>query len=179
MTTPAARLARPHATAFLDPRHSGPVETLRSRWDPVMARQIAAHLTLVYPEELPPGADLRHLAAAAAASTAPFSIALGPAFHTGSPADGVFLHVHDPDGGIARFRSTAVPPGHMIDFPPHVTIAHPHTSDRGRHAWDELAGTRIDARFTITHVAITAYDGNRWQTLQLLPLTGTSRQADT
>jgi 2'-5' RNA ligase superfamily len=170
--TPATRLARPHATAFLDPRHSGPAESLRARWDPVMARQIAAHVTLVYPEELPPGADLGHVAAAAAASTAPFSIALGPAFHAGSPADGVFLHVHDLDGGIARFRSTAVPPGSMIDFPPHVTIVHPRTSGRGRQAWDELASIRTGARFTITHVAITAYHGNRWQTLRLLPLTG-------
>ena len=46
---------RAHATAFLDPRYSGPVEDLRARWDPVMAGQIAAHVTLIYPEELPPG----------------------------------------------------------------------------------------------------------------------------
>jgi len=30
-----------------------------------------------------------------------------------------------------------------IDFPPHVTIVHPHTSRRGGQAWAELAGTRI------------------------------------
>ena len=65
------------------------------------------------------------------------------------------------------------------DFPPHVTIVHPRTSDRGRQAWDELASIGTGARFTITHVAITAYDGNHWQTLRLLPLTGTGRQADT
>ena len=168
---PAARPAGPHATAFLDAGHSGPVENLRARWDPVMARQIAAHVTLIYPEELPDGADLGQLAAAAAARTPKFSIALGPAFYVGSPADGVFLHVHDIDRGIALFRAIAVPPARMIDFPPHVTVVHPRTSDRGRQAWDELADTHIDARFTVTQVAVTAFSGNRWQTLRLLPLT--------
>jgi 2'-5' RNA ligase superfamily len=175
---PAAGLARPHATAFLDPRHSGPAEDLRARRDPVMARQIAAHVTLIYPEETPPSADPGHLAAAAAARTAPFTIALGPPFYAGSPADGVFFHVHDPDGGISLFRA-AVPPGRMIDFPPHVTMVHPRTSGRGRQAWDELAGTHIDARFTITHVAITASRSGSWQALRLLPLTGTGHQAGT
>ena len=154
----------------------GPVEDLRARWDPVMARQIAAHVTLIYPEEIPASTDLGQLAVTAAASTAPFTIALGPAFHVGSPADGVFFHVHDLDGGIGLFRATAVPPDRMIDFPPHVTIVHPRTSDRGHQAWDELAGTHIDARFTITHVALTASSGDRWQTLRLLPLTGTRHQ---
>lgn len=171
-----SRLTRPHATAFLDPRHSGPVERLRARWDPVMARQIAAHVTLVYPEELSGPADLGQLAAAAAGVTAPFTIALGPAFYVGSPADGVFLRVHDIDGGIARFRAAAVPAGPMIDFPSHVTIVHPRTSDRGRQAWDELEDTRIDARFAITHLAVTAYSDTRWRTLRLLSLTGTGPQ---
>jgi hypothetical protein len=139
-----------------------------------MARQIAAHVTLVYPEELPPGAELEQLAATGAAATAPFRLALGPAFYVGLPADGVFLRVHDLDTGLARFRAAAIPPGRMIGFPPHVTIVHPRTSDRGRQAWDELAGTRIDARFTVTHVAVTADTGHHWQTLRLIPLTGSA-----
>jgi len=171
---PAAEPRRPHATAFLDPRHSGPVEDLRARWDPVMAGQIAAHVTLIYPEEFPPDADPEQLAAAGAAATAPFRIATGPAFYVGSPADGVFLGVHDLDAGLARFRAAAVRPGRMIDFPPHVTIVHPRTSDRGRQAWDELAGARIDAVFTVTHVALTADTGHHWQTLRLIPLTGSA-----
>ena len=166
----AQRLARVHATAFLDPRHSGPVEELRARWDPVMARQIAAHVTLIYPEEVPVGADLERRAVSATAATPPFTLALGSAFYAGSPEDGVFVQVHDLDGGIGSFRAAAIPPGDMIDFPPHVTIVHPRTSGRGHQAWAELAGTRIDARFTITQVAITASGGDRWQTRRLLPL---------
>jgi 2'-5' RNA ligase superfamily len=169
---PADGLARLHATAFLDARHSGPVERLRTYWDPAMSRQIAAHVTLIYPEEVPAGADLEQLAVAGAGATAAFTIALGPVFYVSSPANGVFFRVRDLDGGISKFRTAAVPPSHMIDFPPHVTIVHPSTSDRGRQAWDELADTHIDGRFTITYVAITASKCGRWQTMRRHRLTG-------
>ena len=170
MSAPVSDLVRHHATGFLDPRHSKPVEELRSRWDPVMASQIASHVTLVYPEEVPDSANLERLAAAAAASTPPFAITLGPAFFKGSPAAGVFLHVHDPDNGIGSFRAQVVPPGRAVDFPPHVTIVHPGTSGLGQQAWQQLVSTRIDGQFTITCVAITAFSGDRWQTLRRLPL---------
>jgi 2'-5' RNA ligase len=163
---------RHHATAFLDPRDSGPVEELRSRWDPLMAQLIAAHVTLIYSEEIPDPAQLEQLAAIAAASTPPFTIALGPAFYVGSPADGVFFHVHDPEGGIGSFRARTVPAGQVIDFPPHVTIVHPRTSRLGEQAWNDLATARVAARFILTQVAVTASSGDRWQTLRLLPLTG-------
>jgi 2'-5' RNA ligase len=165
-------LTRHHATAFLGLPASHALEELRRTWDPEMARQIAAHITLIYPEEIPDPAQLTAQAARAAARTAPFTIALGPAFHAGSPADGVFLHISDPDGGIARFRATAVPASQATGFPPHVTIAHPRTSRHGTQAWAELASVHLDARITITQVAITAYDGDRWPTLQTIALTG-------
>ncbi len=42
-----------HATIFLPPDVAGPIEEARRRWDPVMAAQIAAHVTLAYPREAP------------------------------------------------------------------------------------------------------------------------------
>lgn len=165
-------LARHHATVFLDPERSWPVEELRSRWDAQMASQIAAHITLLYPEEIPDPAELDQLAQAAAACTPPFTITLGPAFYVGSPADGVFFHVHDSDSGIRSFRSRAVPPARAIEFPPHVTIVHARTSRLGQQAWQALTEVRLDARFTVTEVAITASDGSRWHTVRRLPLTG-------
>jgi 2'-5' RNA ligase len=166
------RLTRYHVTAFLDPSHSKFVEQLRRSWDPDMARQIAAHLTLVYPEEIPDAAELAAQAALAAARTPPFTIAVGSPFHAGSPADGVFLRIDDIDGGIRAFRAAAVTTADAIGFPPHITIVHPRTSRLGSQAWAELASARIDACFTITEVAITAFNGDRWPILQVLPLTG-------
>ena len=168
MSTP--ELGRHHATVFLDPERGGPVEELRSRWDPQMASQIAAHITLIYPEEIPDPAELDELAEIAAASTRPFSITLGPAFYVGSPADGVFFRVHDIDGGIGSFRARTVPPARAIDFPPHVTIVHPRTSCLGKQAWQALAAIQLEAQFTVTHLAITASDGLRWRTIRRLPL---------
>jgi hypothetical protein len=46
-------LTRHHATAFLGPPADHAVAELRRTWDPEMARQIAAHVTLIYPEAIP------------------------------------------------------------------------------------------------------------------------------
>ena len=165
-------LTRYHATAFLDPRSAQRVEELRRAWDPRMADQIAAHITLIYPEEIADPSDLIAQVNRAAARTGPFSIVIGSPTHVGNPADGVFLAVDDVAGGIRSFRESAVPAGHAIDFQPHVTIVHPRTSGHGEQAWNELAGIHLDTRFTITDVAITAYDGKSWPTLQTVPLTG-------
>jgi 2'-5' RNA ligase len=137
-----------------------------------MASQIAAHISLVYPEEVPDPAELDRLARAAAACTPPFSITLGTAFYVGSPADGVFFHVHDDDSGICSFRAKTVPPASAIGFPPHVTIVHPRTSRLGQRAWQALAEVRLDAQFVVTEVAITASDGSRWHTVRRVRLTG-------
>jgi 2'-5' RNA ligase superfamily len=165
-------LTRHHATAFLGLPASHPMEELRRTWDPEMARQIAAHVTLIYPEEIADPALLTAQAAHAADHTGPFTIMVEAPFHSGSPADGIFMHVSDPDQGIARFRATAMPADHAIDFPAHITLVHPRTSSRGMRAWADLADVRFDARITIAEVAVTAYDGDRWLSLQTIPLTG-------
>jgi 2'-5' RNA ligase len=167
-----ARLVRHHATVLLDPERSKPVEILRSRWDPQMSQQIAAHVTLIYPEEVADPAELDEVVRAAVARTAPFRVALREAFFAGSPADGVFLHVEDVDGGIASFRTETVPAPRAIEFPPHVTIVHPRTSVLGEQAWRSVAATHLRTEFMVTEVATTASDGNRWQIVQRLPLTG-------
>jgi len=136
-----------------------------------MARQITAHVTVVYPEEIPDPASLQQRAAAAAAATAPFDLHTGPAFYHGSPSRGVFLQVHDPDGGLRAFRAAVVPPSNAISFTPHITIVHPRTSTLGEQAWAELAACRLSIQFTVTCVASTAFDGDRWPALRLLPLT--------
>jgi hypothetical protein len=87
----------------------------------------------------------------------------------------VFLQVDDLDGGICAFRAAAVPAGGAVDFPPHVTIVHPRTSSLGDHAWAELASMRIRACFTIAEIVVTAYDGHRWPSLQVIPLTRCDR----
>jgi hypothetical protein len=83
-----------------------------------MAGQIAAHITLVYPEELPRSASLPRLAEVAAADTPPFTVGLGPAFYVGSPADGMYLRVDDVDAGVAAYRAGVLEPDRMVDWLP-------------------------------------------------------------
>lgn len=168
----AAQLLRHHATLFPEPELSAQIEALRFRWDPQMTRQIAAHVTLVYPEEVPDPSGLDRLVRAAAASTPSFHIALGHPFYVGSPAEGVFLRVHDLEGSIASFRAKIVPPDRAINFPTHVTIVHPRTSSLGDQAWRALTSAHFDTQFTVTHVAITATDGDRWHVIRQLALRG-------
>ena len=42
-----------HATIFVAPRAAEPIEAVRRAWDPIMATQIAAHVTLAYSQEAP------------------------------------------------------------------------------------------------------------------------------
>jgi len=167
------QLTSHHATVFLDPPNSA-IEDLRRTWDPEMQRQIAAHITLVYPNEIADPAELVERVACAAGRIAPFAVAVGPPFYEGSPAEGVFFSVSDPHDGLGRFRAVAVPEGEAVSFQPHVTIVHPRTSRRGEQAWAELAEIHVDVAFTVADIAITAYDGDRWVTLQAIPLTGSA-----
>jgi hypothetical protein len=111
-------LTRHHATAFPGLPADHAVEELRRTWDPEMARQIAAHVTLIYPEEIPGPAQLAASAERAAALIALFTITLGAPFHDGSPANGVFLHVSHPGDGIGRLRAAAIPASQALAFRP-------------------------------------------------------------
>lgn len=166
-------LSRAHATIFLDPGVSAPIEALRQRWDPAMAGQIAAHATLVYPEEVPDLDALVGRVALAAARTEPFSLRITVPFCLGSPDAGVFVHVEDETGRMQEMRKhITAPPYRAVDFPPHVALVHPRTSVRGVQAWAQLSDRRWDIRSPVTEVAITTFDGEAWEVAGRFPLTG-------
>lgn len=165
--------SRAHATIFVDPSVSGPIESLRARWDPAMAGQIAAHTTLVYPEEVPDYEALAGRVALAAATTAPFRLLITSPFFLRTPDAGVFVHVEDPTGGFrAMRRHITSPPFTAVDFPPHVTVVHPRTSVRGMQAWESIGDLRWDIEFVATEVAITLFTGEGWEIAGRFPLTG-------
>jgi 8-oxo-dGTP pyrophosphatase MutT (NUDIX family) len=162
-------LRSPHATVFLDPIASD-IEAVRRRWDPVMASQIAAHVTVGYPADI---ADLDEMTArvAAAANHDAFAIELGAVATDRDPADGVFVGVRDVDRGFARVRH-AIVGGRDDGTPavPHVTLVHPRMSGLGALAWRALDGADLRGRFVTRSVAVTAFDGRRWVTTSEHPL---------
>src|SRR5688572_6743812 len=67
-------LERHHATLFVDPTVSAPLELLRAQWDPAMSRQIAAYVTLIYPWEAPDPALIADRVSDVAGRSQPFRL---------------------------------------------------------------------------------------------------------
>lgn len=166
-----ASVAYPHVTLFLEPEAAQPVEVLRRRWDPAMASQIAAHVTVAYPDEV---GSVEHLVDGlhrAAATVSPFELELGPVMHRSGPHWWVGLEVNDPDGGWRRLRDTIVPPQRQRpDVNPHVTIVHPRHSNLGAQAWPAVEHGGFQAAWTVSDVSITVFDGRRWRASETVRL---------
>jgi 2'-5' RNA ligase len=162
-----------HLTIFLPSSVAGPIETIRRAWDPAMAAQIAAHVTLAYPQEAPDPALLLSRLRSAATATSPFRLQFGAMSFFGRPEDGVYIAVEDCDGGFKRLRGLLLgPPFEAVAFQPHVTLVHPRTSSRGRECWDDQSFEPPLGVFTVVDVAMTAFDGTTWATLSTIRLGG-------
>ena len=161
-----------HATIFVAPEPAAPIEAVRQQWDPVMAGQVAAHVTLAYPQEAPAVDLLEARLRAAARMHQPFRLALGGIACFERPEAGVYVEVHDLEGGLRALRDAVLaPPFHPEKLEPHVTLIHPRTSSRGREFWDTRAGAPAMAgEFMVTELAITAFDGARWIAVARFPL---------
>jgi 2'-5' RNA ligase len=160
-----------HATIFVTPGVAGPIESLRRAWDPAMASQIAAHVTLAYPREAPIVELLVERVRIASAWVAPFRLRLGNITHAGRPEDGVYVEVEDVDGGYRALREDILrPPFTALPFTPHATLVHPRTSTRGRECWEATGLRALGLELTAPEISITAFDGRKWDTLETFPL---------
>ena len=148
---------------FLPPEVAGPIEAARRDWDPDMADRIAAHVTLVYPQEAPISDLLFERLRDACNKFGAFRLRLGDIACFERPEGGVYINVEDIDDGYRKIREEVLrPPFHGIAYPAHVTLVHPQTSSRGREFWDSGAYQRHDQEFTVWEVTVTAFDGARW-----------------
>jgi 2'-5' RNA ligase len=162
-----------HATIFVAPHAAHLVEAARQRWDPVMAAQIAAHVTLAYPGEAPSPELLAERLREAGATRPPFRLRLGGLACFGRPEDGVYVEVDDVDGGYRELREVVLrPPFQPAAVTPHVTLVHPRTSRRGRELWDARPPGWAAQELTVDEVALTAFDGARWISVARFPLGG-------
>jgi 8-oxo-dGTP diphosphatase len=164
------RLRYPHATAFLDATTAAPVEELRAAWDPAMAAQIAAHVTVLYPDEIAALEDLDRRLARAAAAVPPFRLRLDRIVGDEPAFSWVYIAVDDLDGGWAQLRELVLGPTTSVALRPHVTLVHPRTTNRGSAARNALEGRRFGTSFTVRELSVTAFDGRRWQAIRRVPL---------
>jgi ribosomal protein S18 acetylase RimI-like enzyme len=152
-----------HATIFLPPEAATPIEAARRQWDPLMAAQIAAHVTLIYPQEAPVVDLLVDRLGEASVNVPPFRLRLGQLACHKSPELGVYIRAEDVDGGYRAMRARVLrPPFQRASVTPHVTLVHPRTSGRGREFWDTGRYQPRPDEFTVRDVTVTAFDGARW-----------------
>ena len=155
-----------HVTIFVSADVADPIEATRRKWDPVMATQIPAHVTLAYPQEVPIVDRLFQRVRAASSRCRPFRLRFGGLACFDRPEGGVYVNVEDLDGGYHKLRDEVLrPPCQRIALPPHVTLVHPRTSSRGREFWDSGSYEQQDQEFTAEEVTITAFDGTKWVVL--------------
>lgn len=157
-------LSSPHATIFLD-ANTSELDELRRRWDPVMASQIGAHVTIAYPLEVPELYAMIERVRAAALTTVSFRLQLGSVVHDDDPGNGIFVEVHDTDAAWARLRALIAGRGVDEAMAPHLTLVHPRTSALGPAAWNALRALDCKRTIDVTAVAVTAFDGERWLTV--------------
>jgi 8-oxo-dGTP diphosphatase len=170
-STGSASSSYPHVTLLIEPGAARPIEALRRRWDPAMAGQIAAHVTVAYPEEVDSLEELVEAVRSAAFAATPFELRLGSLVYRSGPHWWVGLEVIDPSSGWRLLRDTIVPSQRQrADVQPHVTIVHPRHSNLGAQAWADLNDDPVQESFAVSEVAITAYDGRRWQVVETFPL---------
>lgn len=93
-----------HATIFLPSEVAGPIEVARGEWDPDMAARIAAHVTLVYPQEAPITDLLVERVGEASNNVRPFRLRLGGVACFERPEGGVYVNVDDIEGGYSKMR---------------------------------------------------------------------------
>ncbi|MET9019664.1 2'-5' RNA ligase family protein [Actinopolymorpha sp. NPDC004070] len=173
--TPAARR---HLCVLLPSPVAHPVEKLRRQWDPVMAARAPAHVTVTYPEETGDDELLLSRAEDVCADMTCFRLRLTGVFSEDGGRGGVFLSVEDVDGGWARLRRHLLaPPFRPVDFPPHVTVAHPRTAPDGPACRAALTGRRLDrdpgeSGFDVAELCHTETTTASFTVLRRFPLGG-------
>ena len=160
-----------HATIFVAQAIAGPIEAARRDWDPLMAARIAAHVTLVYPEEAPNCDLLLDRIRGACSITPPFRLRLRELTLFEGRDRGVYVSVDDIDGGFHTMREQVLrPPFSRLAFRPHVTVMHPRTSRRGLEFLERSDYRTQHREFTVQEIAITAFDGTKWVVVRAFPL---------
>ena len=175
MHTPGSRV---HLTIAIDESKVEQVAELRRKFDPAMAAGVSPHITVAYPEEFDDRELLIERAREVARSMAPFTMASTEvATDSDDGTKGVFLALSDPTGSWHELRGRLLaPPFAQLDVPPHLTIVHPRTSDRGREAWTELKDHTLSMQVIVSTLSLTTTSEiNERSTTEVVPLTDTGR----
>jgi 8-oxo-dGTP diphosphatase len=155
---------RRHLTIVLpDGPFRDAIEVMRTRWDPVMAAGVPAHVSVVYPEEITDEALLLQRAAVALEGLRSFPLDIRGVVSADESRGvvrgvvrGVYLGATDRAGVLTGLRQHLLtPPFASLGYPLHVTIVHPRTSRRGPDAFAALRSDPIAGSFIVSELRWT------------------------
>lgn len=152
------------------------IDDARLRWNPEVATNNPAHLTLIYHDEAPDVALLSTRLAQSCAAQQPFVLQLGALRQFAPPNAGAFLEVADPPDGVRRLRELVLAPPFTSRsrFGLHVTVLHPDYGARLADAWRSLLQLAHAGTFTADRVELIAGRGAATRTLATFTLGGGS-----
>jgi 2'-5' RNA ligase superfamily len=136
-----------------------------------MARVVPAHVTVTYPEEITDERLLLNRAERQLDTVTPFRLRLGAVFAEDEGRGGAFVAVDDIDGGWAEMRRRLLAePMTPVDFPAHLTVAHPRTSRRGTACYAALRDEHLDAEAYVREALFTETTADSFTVLRHFPL---------
>jgi 2'-5' RNA ligase len=137
-----------------------------------MAAAIPAHITLVYPDEHSGLEALRQRVRAACQQNATIRVRLGEYRAFPPPDDGcVYLEVLDEEGKLHALRKQIVaPPFQPIQFPFHLTLIHPRTSDSAAEFWRADRALNIKSAFVIDSITVTSSENGKYSVVEQFSL---------
>lgn len=167
-------MSRRHLQFILSGSVAEQIELLRRRWDPLMADRAPAHISLVYPEEHNNETLLLSRTATAADQTAPFRIGVDKVAGENEGLEGVWFLVTDPSKTWETLRNSLLSdPFSQLQISPHITIAHPRTTNSGPKALAALANFQITGNVELTEIAYTETTSRSMRILERFELAGT------
>lgn len=167
-------MSRRHLQFILSGPVAEQIELLRRRWDPLMADLAPAHISIVYPEEHDNETLLLSRTASAAELTAPFKIGLDHVSAENEGLGGVWFLVKDPSKTWETLRASLLSdPFSPLQVGPHVTIAHPRTTNSGPQALAALANSYLTGDVELKEIAYTETTDLGMRILERFELTGT------
>jgi 2'-5' RNA ligase len=153
------------------------VSDLRLRYDPVAARGVPAHVTVLFPFKGPERLDDRTLAAvrALAAAHEPFAFELarieefpGTVWLAPEPATAFQTLTY---AAAARFPDHPPYSGLFADVVPHLTVGHAAPDDvaKLRHEVEQALEDHLPVRATARTLALWSHEGEEWRRFAAFP----------
>jgi 2'-5' RNA ligase len=161
-----SRYGRLQVTLFIPEPVASRLDEIRRMWDPTMAARIRPHITML--RSVPdPNATLA--AMSDCDRTGPCSVSLR-GVRRAEPAHGagVFVHVVDPAGDLARLTAVlteSVGQNHdAAQTHPHVTLVHPRTvaPEQVAAAWDHLRREDVEYDIVLDQITLIGETDRGW-----------------